>query len=204
MYTKWWFSLINNEVSCPGCHGWSQNILETLLHVSAEAELKMDTYTWKTKQIGIRNEIIVNFFESWSLHTMILCHFYNVSWFVAKDSTELCFMFLSKRNSKSTHIHRERSRMVPIMKSLSNDLKLYMYTKWWFPLINNEVSCPGCHGWSQNILETLLHISVEAELKMDTYTGKTKQIGIRNESIVNFFESWSLHTRILYHFYNVS
>ena len=159
-----------------------------------EAELKMDTYTGKTKQIGIKNESIVNFFESWSLHTRILYHFYNVSWLVAKDSRDLATCFC-RSGTQNGHIYtvNEAERMVPIMKLLSDYLKLWLYTKWWFSLINNDVSCSGCPGWSQKILETLLHVSIEAELKMDTYTWKTKQIDVRNKIIVNCFEPWPIH-----------
>ena len=94
--------VINNDVSCSGCPGWSQKILETLLHVSVEAELKMDTYTPK------------------------------------------------------------RSKMISEMKLLSTFSKFEHSTQ------NDVLSFSRCPGWSQKILETLLHVSVEAKLKINT------------------------------------
>ena len=83
------------------------------------------------------------------------------------------------------------------MKLLSDYLKLWLYTKWWFSLINNDVSCSGCPGWSQNILETLLHVSVEAELKIDTYTLWTKQNDTNHEIIVRLFETMTVHEMMI-------
>ena len=85
-----------------GVAGWSQKILETLLHVSVEAVNSKWTHI-----LELGNEanwcqkwnVIVNFFETCDIIHKI-CYPFKVSWLVAKDSRDLAYMFPSKWNSK--------------------------------------------------------------------------------------------------------
>ena len=47
----------------PGVAVGRKHILRILNHPFLALELKMDTYTWRTKQNDIRNEILVKFFS---------------------------------------------------------------------------------------------------------------------------------------------
>ena len=62
----------------PGVAVGRKPILRILKHPFLALELKMDTYTWRTKQNGVRHEMFVNVFEIWSLHKMMLCPFREV------------------------------------------------------------------------------------------------------------------------------
>ena len=53
------------------------------------------------------------------------------------------------------------------------------------------------HTISQNILDILKQVSVEAKLKMDTYTLWTKQNDTNHEILVKLFETMIVHEMMI-------